>query len=92
VETIAGVEERHAGVGRNAAKLPGDIESFGPAVLLHETSQAQMKNFRAILQARLDIIQLRQAIVDHAEFGITAGGLDLPFKLHVKLLSIGLAK
>ena len=51
-----------------------------------------MKNFRAILQARLDIIQLRQAIVDHAEFGITAGGLDLPFKLHVKLLSIGLAK
>ena len=53
--------------------------------------EAQLQDFRAILQARLDRIQFRDRLAEHPELCVSAGGLHMPIEIHGFLISMSLA-
>ena len=56
VQTKSAVKETGAAFGSDAAKFSADLISAAPAFALHEMMQAQLQNFRAILQPGLDCL------------------------------------
>lgn len=58
VQAKSAVKETGAALRSDSAKLSADLVSAAPAFALHEMMQTQMQNFWAILQPRLDCLQL----------------------------------
>ena len=82
-----GMEKPGAGIGGDAAELLADAQGEGPLLLSHEVMKAKLKHFRAILKARRNRVELRERFSRHAQLGVAAGGLQMPFKLHPPCLA-----
>ena len=92
VETKPRVQVSRTSIGCSATKFLADAEGESPLFFPHQVMEAKLKNFGAILKARFDGVEFVERLACHAQFCVTAGGLQLPFKLHGFLFSKSLAK
>jgi hypothetical protein len=65
-----------------AAKAAANSQGARPLLLSHQVMQAQLQDFRAMLEFIVDRIQLGNRLSRHAEFGIATGRAKLSFEVH----------
>src|SRR5438128_438929 len=82
MQAKTGVQKSGAGFGRGAAKTSANSQGARPLFLSHQVMQAQLQDFRAMLEFILDRIQLGNRLGRHAEFGIAAGRAKLSLEVH----------
>jgi hypothetical protein len=91
VETKTGVEKSGPGIGGDAAQSLAHAKGKGPSLFPHQMMEAELKNFGALLVTFIDGVEFGERLACHAELCVSAGGLQLPFKLHGSLFSKSLA-
>src|ERR1700720_95563 len=82
MQAKTGVQISGAGVGGGAAKAAANSQGARPLLLSHQVMQAELQDFRAMLEFILDRIQLGNRLSRHAEFGIAAGRAKLSLEVH----------
>ena len=82
MQAKTGVQKSGAGIGGGAAKAAANSQGARPLLLSHQVMQAQLQDFRAMLEFILDRIQLGNRLSRHAEFGIAAGRAKLSLEVH----------
>ncbi|PYK39649.1 MAG: hypothetical protein DME49_03350 [Verrucomicrobia bacterium] len=82
MQTKTGVQKSRAEPRRDTAKLTAYDQGASPFFLAHQMMETELKHFRPRLEGGFDGVQFRDRLAGHAEFGVTAGGAQLPLKVH----------